>query len=541
MREILIADAALEDLAYLLERQRDGIRTVLVPRDGDAFAALSGALAARPGAIHLLGHGAPGAVRIGAAAIDSASILDRHWPLAPGTELLIHACRTGDGAAGRLFLDRLAAATGATVAASSGPVGDAAQGGSWTLDRATGPVATAAPFTGHEGWPHLLAISGTPSNGDDTLIGDDGDNVLYGLLGADYLYGGAGNDTLYGGEGSDTLDGGPGADYMDGGFDNAFDRVTYASAGLEGIVLDLENPANSRGHAAGDVIVRVDLIEGSEGNDLFIGKTTLAEGETGNDFFWGHGGDDTLYGGPGADTLEGGEGADWIDGGSEDDHLYGHWGNDTLLGNHGDDKLFGGSGDDLLIGHQGNDTIVGGLGNDTVYAGSEHDQVFGNRGADLLYGNQGNDTLFGGQDDDTLFGGQDRDLLYGQIGNDLVYGQLGDDTLFGGQGDDTMFGGQGDDVLYGNIGNDVLAGNRGNDTLFGGEGADTFVFGIGGGHDVIGDFSAAEGDRMRVVDGLTWTVADGGAGAVVTFSSGDTVTLTGIAARDVADTWFLTG
>ncbi|MGQ9370037.1 DUF4347 domain-containing protein [Azospirillum sp. ST 5-10] len=560
MRELLIADSALEDLAYLLERRRPGVRTILVSADEDAHGVLARALAARPAAIHLLAHGEPGRVRLGAAAIDAASLADRHWPSAPGTEILIHACRVAEGETGRRFVERLARATDTAVAAASTPVGDAAQGAGWSLDHATATITAASPFVGHEAWPHVLAVAGTPSGGADTLIGDadndvvdalagddyvdggGGNDVLSGNQGNDYLYGGDGDDSIDGGDTSDTIDGGAGADFMTGGPDyTAFDRVTYASAGTQGVVLDLENPANSQGFAAGDTIVRINLIEGSEGNDLFIDRTTLAEGETGDSYFWGHGGDDTLSGAVGRDTLEGGYGNDWIDGGSEDDQLYGHWDNDVLLGNHGDDKLFGGDGDDLLVGHIGNDSVFGGLGADTVFAGEDNDEIFGNKDADALYGNQGADTIFGGQDADSLFGGQDSDLLYGQLASDVVYGQLGVDTLFGGQGDDTLFGGQGDDLLFGNVGNDTIVGNLGNDTMEGNDGADTFVFGPLSGADTITDFSGAEGDRLQVAAGTTWTIADGDAGAVVVFSTGDQVTLTGVRAVDISDSWFTTG
>ena len=525
-----------------IDAARANLRTILVQPGTDAHGVLAAALSERPAAIHVLAHGEPGRIRLGSVAIDADSLLDRHWPAAPGCEILIHACRVGAGAAGRRFLDRLSAATGAAVAASSRPVGDAARGGSWLLDRTTAPVAALAPFVGHEGWPHLLAVTSTPIGYGIRHTSDDADDTIASGDGNDELFGNGGNDWLDGGLGADTLDGGAGADTLDGGIDlTAFDRVTYASAGTAGIVLDLENPANSQGYAAGDTILRIELIEGSAGDDRFVDKTTLADGATGNTFFWGHDGHDTLSGAAGDDTLEGGYGNDWLDGGIGNDQLFGHWQDDTVLGGAGDDFVNGGAGNDLVIGDSGRDLMVGGYGLDTLFAGTEDDALYGNQGSDALYGNQGNDTLFGGQDADALFGGQDSDLLYGQLASDAVYGQLGMDTLFGGQGDDTLFGGQGDDLLFGNIGDDTLIGNLGNDTLEGNEGADTFVMTPGEGAATITDFDAAAGDRMMVEGGMTWTIADGDAGAVVLFSTGDQVTLTGIRAADVLDTWFTTG
>ncbi|MES2543024.1 MAG: hypothetical protein V4583_20955, partial [Pseudomonadota bacterium] len=63
----------------------------------------------------------------------------------------------------------------------------------------------------------------------------------------------------------------------------------------------------------------------------------------------------------------------------------------------------------------------------------------------------------------------------------------------GGAGNDTLFGGQGDDKLFGEDGADLLSGDLGDDSLVGGAGADRFRFVVGGGHDLVTDFSIAQG------------------------------------------------
>ena len=64
----------------------------------------------------------------------------------------------------------------------------------------------------------------------------------------------------------------------------------------------------------------------------------------------------------------------------------------------------------------------------------------------------------------------------------------------------------------------------------------------GDGHDVIADFNAAEGDRILLRSGLTYTLAANGAGdAVIVFSNNDDVTLTGVRRDQVQSTWFVTG
>ena len=205
--------------------------------------------------------------------------------------------------------------------------------------------------------------------------------------------------------------------------------------------------------------------------------------------------------------------------------------------------FFAGSttGNDTLSGSALNEFFTGGDGDDRISGGAGIDTLYGNQGSDTLYGNQDTDTLYGGQGEDALFAGQGADLAYGNAGNDAIYGNMANDTLFGGAGNDTLFGGQGDDRLFGNLGDDRLLGNVGNDTLTGGGGADTFVFasGAGAGSDTITDLNVADGDRISLVGGLTWAVASDTAGsAVLTLSSGDQVTLTGIAASAVNASWF---
>ncbi|WP_207461052.1 PQQ-dependent sugar dehydrogenase [Azospirillum sp. SYSU D00513] len=200
----------------------------------------------------------------------------------------------------------------------------------------------------------------------------------------------------------------------------------------------------------------------------------------------------------------------------------------------------------ILTGAAGADNLMGLGGGDTLYGAGGADLLAGNAGRDLLYGNADRDTLFGGADDDTLYGGQGDDLLngdngsdrmMGDLGNDLLVGNAGADTLYGGRNEDTLYGGAGDDWLSGDLGNDWLSGDLGNDTLSGGAGADLFVFRSGGGADLVADFAFADGDRLAI-GGRAWSVADGAAGAVLDFGSGDTVTLAGIAAGQVNQAWF---
>ncbi|MEM9005210.1 MAG: Calx-beta domain-containing protein, partial [Cyanobacteria bacterium P01_F01_bin.86] len=227
----------------------------------------------------------------------------------------------------------------------------------------------------------------------DTLVGNDkknllvglaGDDTLEGLAGKDTLEGGSGNDTLKGGEDNDILAGGAGSDDIRGG--EGEDTASYASS-PNGVVLDLQDPSQSTGHAAGDTFQFIENYEGSYHNDTLKGNAQ-------SDEFFGLDGNDVLLGGGGADTLDGGEGYDiasyedsptglLIDIGSpgkstgfatddkyvDMEEIQGSSFSDVLMGDNKDNILDGLEGDNLLIGGNGignsADDLRAGQGNDT--------------------------------------------------------------------------------------------------------------------------------------------------------------------------------
>ncbi|WP_338019035.1 DUF4347 domain-containing protein [Azospirillum doebereinerae] len=425
MRDVLIADAGLADLDVLLGQCGPDVHVVPVAAAGDAHAALAQALTRRPAVIHLLAHGEPGAVRIGAQVLDAGSVAGRTWPQAPDTAILIHACHTG--ADGGRFAQALAQATGARVAASSRAVGHADLGGSWDLDVMTAPVPAKAPFARTEGWTHVLAYTGTPTDGDDTLVGDNTGNTINGGAGNDSIVGGTGNDSLVGGAGDDTLigggndglagdtlNGGLGADNYVGG--NGFTAVTYEDAAT-GITLDLGNPSNNTGEAAGDTFEDIQRWIGSNHDD----SLTAGDGPV---WFWGHDGNDVEHGSAHNDTLEAGNG------------------NDTVFGGAGDDLIYGRADNDELHGEAGNDTIGGGNGDDLIDGGVGNDRIFGDWGRDTMNGGDGDDTFEAGEVQSGGFSETQSDIINGGAGNDvyLIANQLeaGTVTYDGGTGTDTL-------------------------------------------------------------------------------------------------------
>lgn len=190
-----------------------------------------------------------------------------------------------------------------------------------------------------------------------------------------------------------------------------------------------------------------------------------------------------------------------------------------------------------LMGSDSRDTLFTGDAGTTVFGMGGNDTITGGAGADTVYGNMGDDSISAGDGNDVVFAGKDNDVAYGDAGNDLLFGNLGADTLHGGTGADSLFGGQGDDQLFGDEGDDWLSGDLGNDTLTGGAGNDTFVFAPGSGHDKITDFTKGQ-DRIDISAYLTahdtYTIADDGPNARITFSTGDTVEVQGVHANTLS-------
>ena len=211
----------------------------------------------------------------------------------------------------------------------------------------------------------------------------------------------------------------------------------------------------------------------------------------------------------------------------------------SIVGDGANQVLHGAIGTDRLLGEGGHDTIYGYEGQDFLRGGDGDDLLIGGKDFDDMHGNTGNDTLHGGQGDDWVVGGQGNDVLFGDLGNDIVFGNLGDDVCEGGGGADTLRGGQHNDVILGGDGDDWISGDLGSDTLSGGAGADTFNFFVGAGVDRVLDFSAAEGDRVRIEGGATYSVSQQGADTVISLGGGDEMTLVGVQSSSLPPGWIL--
>lgn len=406
---------------------------------------------------------------------------------------------------------------------------DALDGGPGGIDTATYETAV----TGVTANLNAL-LAGSPANtneaaGDtyasiENLTGSDFNDILLGNSGANVLTGRDGNDTLVGGDSNDTLDGG-------GGTDTA--SYEYATSA---VTVSLTSNTGTLGEAFGDVLVSIENLIGSAGNDTFTG----AAGVQANAFD-GRGGTDTVSYAPSTTgvvaTLDpllllsplaqtndaAGDSFTSIE------NLTGTGFDDTLVGNGVANVLNGGAGNDTLEGLGGADSFVGSAGTDTVSYANSTAGVVSSLTTVFVAGpvvTQANDALgdtyssienmVGTGFADTLIGESGNNVIDGGVGDDILEGMDGADQLIGGTGSDTAsyahasgyvmaslttglagFANQGHasgdtyssienltgsdfgDTLIGDTGINILSGGIGDDVLEGMGGADQLVGGTG--------------------------------------------------------------
>ncbi|MBF0392451.1 MAG: DUF4347 domain-containing protein, partial [Alphaproteobacteria bacterium] len=149
--------------------------------------------------ISLISHGTSGAVQIGAATLADPLLADPvvqaqlaaiGHSLNAGGDLLLYGCDIAQGAGGRQFVDNLAAATGADVAASTDTTGAASDGRNWTLEYATGRIdadgVDGESWHGDLGWIGLGGAGFTSNGALSETLAVAPDGTLY-LAYADYI------------------------------------------------------------------------------------------------------------------------------------------------------------------------------------------------------------------------------------------------------------------------------------------------------------------------------------------------------------------
>lgn len=231
-------------------------------------------------------------------------------------------------------------------------------------------------------------LSMTPTEGDDTLYGDNNANTIDGLGGNDSIYGVGGNDKLIGGYGNDIIEGGIGDDSLYGD--------------------DLDSSAWDGGN---------DTLKGGIGNDLLIGGT----------------GDDTYIfnKGDGQDTI-----SDYLK------YTYNEGGfNDVIKFGAGITK------DDLIVNAKNLDVVINIKNtNDQITIKNWGPSEIGYNKIEKFEFTDGS-TLTASEIEDMF-----PRTIIGTDGNDNIYGSWLDTNITGGKGNDTIHDGEGNNIFNFNKG-----------------------------------------------------------------------------------------
>jgi hypothetical protein len=172
--DILFVDAALPDSSGLFAALSASTaaghthEVISLDPDRDAISQITAALTGRRdlASIQIVSHGFAGGLVLGNETVDAAALESRAgeimaWSgsLSADADILLYGCDVAAGPAGAAFIDILAGLTGADVAASVDVTGNAAVGGNWMLEAATGPIAAAMPAAAFDGYGSALQVN----------------------------------------------------------------------------------------------------------------------------------------------------------------------------------------------------------------------------------------------------------------------------------------------------------------------------------------------------------------------------------------------
>jgi len=190
--EIIFVDTSVQNYQSLLGDINPNIEVVLIHPQQDGLKVIADTLADRHDvdAIHIISHGEEGKIQLGADSIDSHYLASHADLLATignamseNGDILLYGCKVGADGTGLDFVQSLAQATHADVAASTDNTGSAQLGGNWVLETHTGNIE-AKLFGNDAVLSHYDALLAAPTSENFDGVTVDGTGRSQGTTGA---------------------------------------------------------------------------------------------------------------------------------------------------------------------------------------------------------------------------------------------------------------------------------------------------------------------------------------------------------------------
>lgn len=166
---IVIVDDAVRNVEKLTEGMPDGTIVHRLPESGAGLDGIA-EIASRYREIqslHIISHGETGRLQLGGHEYDLGNIEQAGGTalaaigrsLGRDADILFYGCDIAGGRSGQGFIDKIAALSGADVAASSDTTGHRAANGNWRLEIASGEIENDVliAMEARQSWPHILA------------------------------------------------------------------------------------------------------------------------------------------------------------------------------------------------------------------------------------------------------------------------------------------------------------------------------------------------------------------------------------------------
>ncbi len=199
VKSLVFIDAAVDDYQSLIDGLVPGAEAIVLDSAQDGIEQITATLANRSDiqSVHIVSHGSPGSLQLGATTLNGESI-DRYqaqlqgWrsALTEDADILIYGCDVAADPQGQSFVQALSQLTGADVAASDNLTGSTSKGGDWILEVDTGEIESSLAFlpSTTQVYDHTLATINVAVVGDISGGDQAGFNAIVNQLNDDTYF-----------------------------------------------------------------------------------------------------------------------------------------------------------------------------------------------------------------------------------------------------------------------------------------------------------------------------------------------------------------